>query len=121
MMSSMAGIIGFAADPIYSMSKLAVLGLARSLVAGLAPRGVRVNAICPGLVDSGFLPESTRKRLKESGRGFLDPKDVGELVAMAFEEAWDGQMLICRAGSQSVRQPLIQRSSPGGAAGRGDA
>jgi NAD(P)-dependent dehydrogenase (short-subunit alcohol dehydrogenase family) len=38
----------------YSMSKLAVIGLVRNLAAELGPQGVRVNAICPGLIRTDF-------------------------------------------------------------------
>jgi NAD(P)-dependent dehydrogenase (short-subunit alcohol dehydrogenase family) len=36
----------------YSSSKAAVLGITRSFAYALAPRGVRVNAVCPGIVDT---------------------------------------------------------------------
>ena len=38
----------------YSISKLAVIGLVRNLAAELGPHGVRVNAICPGLIRTDF-------------------------------------------------------------------
>jgi NAD(P)-dependent dehydrogenase (short-subunit alcohol dehydrogenase family) len=36
----------------YSTSKAAVLGITRSFAYALAPRGVRVNAVCPGIIDT---------------------------------------------------------------------
>jgi NAD(P)-dependent dehydrogenase (short-subunit alcohol dehydrogenase family) len=38
----------------YNISKLAVIGLVRNLAAELGPKGVRVNAICPGLIRTDF-------------------------------------------------------------------
>lgn len=50
-MSSSAGLTGYF-GAAYSASKWAVRGLTRSAAMELAPRGIRVNAVCPGLVDS---------------------------------------------------------------------
>jgi NAD(P)-dependent dehydrogenase (short-subunit alcohol dehydrogenase family) len=49
--SSSAGITGYFGTA-YSASKWAIRGLTRSAAMELAPRGIRVNSICPGLVDS---------------------------------------------------------------------
>jgi NAD(P)-dependent dehydrogenase (short-subunit alcohol dehydrogenase family) len=38
----------------YAISKLAVIGLVRNLAAEMGPRGVRVNALCPGLIRTDF-------------------------------------------------------------------
>ena len=50
--ASMVGLVGSVANPIYSTSKHAVIGLARSLALTFATQNIRVNALCPGLTDT---------------------------------------------------------------------
>ncbi|WP_233270303.1 SDR family NAD(P)-dependent oxidoreductase [Chachezhania sediminis] len=42
---------------VYGMSKLALIGLIRNLALELGPKGIRVNAICPGLIKTDFAKE----------------------------------------------------------------
>ncbi len=59
--SSVGGIVGFPAMAAYGASKGGLAQLARSMATDLAPVGVRVNAICPGVVDT----EMPRRYLKD--------------------------------------------------------
>jgi NAD(P)-dependent dehydrogenase (short-subunit alcohol dehydrogenase family) len=53
--SSIAGLIGSADIAVYSASKHAVIGLTKSAALECAATGVRVNCVCPGLIDSRML------------------------------------------------------------------
>jgi NAD(P)-dependent dehydrogenase (short-subunit alcohol dehydrogenase family) len=53
--SSGAGLLGAAGGSAYTASKHGVLGLMKCASAELAPLGVRVNAICPGIIDTPML------------------------------------------------------------------
>jgi NAD(P)-dependent dehydrogenase (short-subunit alcohol dehydrogenase family) len=53
--SSGAGLLGAAGGSVYTASKHGVLGLMKCASAELAPLGVRVNAICPGIISTPML------------------------------------------------------------------
>jgi NAD(P)-dependent dehydrogenase (short-subunit alcohol dehydrogenase family) len=53
--ASMGGVIGFANAALYIASKHAVIGLTKTASIELFKKGVRVNAICPGLIDTPLL------------------------------------------------------------------
>ena len=51
-LSSTAGMLGSRRLGIYALSKAAVISMTRSLALSLAPENIRVNAVCPGSIDS---------------------------------------------------------------------
>lgn len=96
MISSDAGIQGNAGAAVYSASKGGVSNLTRALALELAPRGVRVNAVCPADIETPMLagqardfggddPEAYYAKLRsaypqgERAR-FLAPGEVAEVV-----------------------------------------
>jgi len=84
--SSVVGLMGNAGQVNYAASKAGLLGLTKSLARELASRGVTVNAVCPGFIETDMtagLPEAARAELM--GRiplGRLGtPEEVAEVVA----------------------------------------
>jgi NAD(P)-dependent dehydrogenase (short-subunit alcohol dehydrogenase family) len=65
------GVPGIAA---YSAAKAGQLGLVRSLAAELAPRGVRVNAVCPGWVETSMAEDRMREIAAESGTSYEEAR-----------------------------------------------
>lgn len=71
--SSVAGLVGSIQNPVYSLTKFGLVGLAKSLALRLAPENIRVNAVCPGPIDSPMLRDLIAGR-----SGIPDGKGIGE-------------------------------------------
>src|SRR5690349_14643829 len=55
--SSNAGLIGRPNDPVYCASKHGIIGLTKSMALRHGPQNVRVNAVCPGPIESNMMIE----------------------------------------------------------------
>lgn len=70
--ASTAGLVGAHVSPIYAAAKHAVVGLAKSLGMRCAADGIRVNAVCPGPVDTPMLPRFFNARTPEQAAAYRE-------------------------------------------------
>jgi NAD(P)-dependent dehydrogenase (short-subunit alcohol dehydrogenase family) len=100
--ASTAGKVGFAYTAAYCAAKHGVLGLTRAVALETGPRGVTVNAVCPGWIDTPMTDASVARIVETTGRSaeearrtlagmnpqrrLIRPDEVAEVVAFLASE-----------------------------------
>jgi NAD(P)-dependent dehydrogenase (short-subunit alcohol dehydrogenase family) len=110
--SSVAGISPLVLDPVYSMSKHALIGMVLSLAPLIEPRGVRLNAICPGGVDTGIVPPDLKGAIALSPPSFIADVVVDILESSTGGEVWVAMSDEPRAVWQHQFAPLQDSHEP---------
>jgi NAD(P)-dependent dehydrogenase (short-subunit alcohol dehydrogenase family) len=92
-------------DPIYAMTKHAVMGICRSLAPQLAVRGITLNMTCPNFVDTPLLRGNTEfmATLEKEGTALLDPAVIAHAAVALILSGGTGQAVICNPGAVPVR------------------
>lgn len=83
MVSSMAGVYGFAGEAVYCATKFAQVGFAQALDKELRPHGIKVGAICPGGVKTDFAIGKGRTEASVRQSNMLESEDVAEAILFA--------------------------------------
>lgn len=99
--ASRAAIDPLPQDPCYALTKHAVAGLVRSVANDLAARGITVNAICPAIVDTGFL-EGRRSELEAIGLDVMEPEEVAVGVLAILNGGETGRCFVQDPGGAPV-------------------
>jgi NAD(P)-dependent dehydrogenase (short-subunit alcohol dehydrogenase family) len=86
--ASLAGLTGMPFDPAYTATKHAVVGFVRAAAPGLAARGIRINAICPGFTDTPIMDAELRDAVAVP---LLDPAFVADAALRVLEDEETGR------------------------------
>ena len=89
--SSMWGQVGASCEVAYSASKAAVIGITKALAKEVAPSGINVNCICPGVISTDMMASYTNEDIedlrKQTPLGKIGmPSDIANMVAFLASE-----------------------------------
>lgn len=121
-LSSTAGLFGFPNRTPYATAKWGIIGLTKTLAMELGPRGIRVNAICPGPVEgprierviaadaqvTGRSIEETRAAYLRTNalRTFVEARDIANMILFLCSDLGrriTGQAIAVDGGTETLR------------------
>lgn len=93
--ASVAGIIAFEPNPLYTLTKQAVTGFVRAVAPGLAADGITIDAVCPGVVDTPMTTAALGgASAADLDMRLIDPRDIAETALALADTEGTGR---CRA------------------------
>ena len=95
--ASVAGLIGFSPDPIYTLTKHAVVGFVRAMAQSLETHGITINAVNPGIVETPLVGEQAVEMLKANNVPLIPPSQIADGVVSAITSGRSGECWACTA------------------------
>ncbi|MHB1987191.1 MAG: SDR family NAD(P)-dependent oxidoreductase [Acidimicrobiales bacterium] len=117
--ASIAGLVAYFPDPVYGLTKHAVVGLVRALAPQLQAKGITINAICPGIVDTPLIDEQARRMIAAANFPMIGADDIAQAVYDRVGSKETGQAWVVQVGLGAVAYRFAGVPGPRGeSAGR---
>ncbi|GHD72666.1 oxidoreductase [Streptomyces mirabilis] len=97
--SSLGGLVGLPERAAYHASKHGVIGLTKSAAVEYAPRGIRINAVCPGTIDTPMVSDMLESQADAMAE-ILKEQPIGRLGRA--EEIASAVLWLCSPGASFV-------------------
>ena len=109
--ASLAGLVAMPLDPVYTLTKHAVVGFVRAVAPQLAERGITINALCPGFADTPIVESELREWVDGQGIPLISPETVAAAALAAARSGETGEAWVVQPG----REPVVYgfRGVPG--------
>ena len=109
--ASLAGLIPFPPDPVYDLTKHAVVGLIRSAAPALAAQGITANCVNPGMTDTNIIGEDAKQALAAAEFPLMPAAQIADAVVHAVMSDETGRCYVCQPGRDPL--PYEFRDVPG--------
>ena len=101
--ASLAGLVPMPHDPIYTLTKHAVVGYVRAVAPALAEQGLRINAVCPGFADTPIVTPELREWVASEGIPLIPAAQVADAVLQVARSDETGQAWVVQPGREPIQ------------------
>ncbi len=110
--ASVAGLWGAPYVTAYTAAKHAMVGLTRSLAQEVGPRGISVNAVCPGYTDTDLVADAVARIVARTGRSAAEAEatilaDAGQSRLVSVSEVAEVVLHLCTARTDAPNGQAI--------------
>lgn len=111
--ASLAGLVPWHPDPVYSLGKHGVVGFMRSIAPNLAPEGIAVHTVCPGITETAVLGDR-RKLVERIGVPVMEPDAIADAVLAAATAPLDatGSVWVAQHGKPAWPMTFTEVTGP---------
>ena len=109
--ASLAGLVAMPFDPVYTLTKHAVVGFVRAVAPQLSERGIAINALCPGFADTPIVDPVLREWIADRSIPLIPAETVAAAALAVARSGETGQAWVVQPG----REPIVYqfRGVPG--------
>jgi NAD(P)-dependent dehydrogenase (short-subunit alcohol dehydrogenase family) len=101
--ASVAGVVAFEGNPIYTLTKQAVAGFVRAVAPSLAADHITIDAVCPGVVDTPMTVEALGgASATERGIPLIDPATIADVVLQLATTPGTGRCRVVLDGDGTI-------------------
>jgi NAD(P)-dependent dehydrogenase (short-subunit alcohol dehydrogenase family) len=101
--ASVAGVIAFEGNPIYTLTKQAVTGFVRAVAPSLEADRISIDAVCPGVVDTPMTVEALGgESASDRGIPLIDPMTIAETALSLATTSGTGRCRVVLNGGTSA-------------------